>query len=236
MTFLFFELLDSCALTFAWTTTPGFDFLGLDGAAAFANGAQNALVDIGDDMENAELMVSLGPDLFKRPWIEGRAVTDDRLRLKTPVFQVLHEPSHVRGVVARDQCAADRVIGNRVAGQQNHAATKVDFIDAQDATELFQDVLPECIAVELADRIFERRVNIARGKLEQEITLHALLDRGQVLLVLQNAIDDCLPDFVIVFRFEVDTRRMAVKRFAATAVGSILGVVNFKPKYFLIAQ
>ena len=97
----------------------------------------------------------------------------------------------------------------------------MNFVDAQHATELRKHLFAKGVAIKLPDCPIHCCVHIPRG---------------QIQLVLQNSIDDCLANLVVVFRFEVHTRRMTVKRLATVAFGNILTVDDFKKQNFLIAQ
>ena len=53
---------------------------------------------------------------------------------------------------------------------------------------------------------------------------------------MQDSIDHCLPDLVIVLCFEIDAGRVAVEGLAAVTIGNIFAVVNIQPKDLLIAK
>jgi hypothetical protein len=63
--------------------------------------------------------------------------------------------------------------------------------------------------------------------------LHGLLNRVDIELVNQNAIQDSLTNLIVVLGLEFDIWRVKAKRFAAIALGSVLAVANLSPEFLL---
>jgi hypothetical protein len=47
------------------------------------------------------------------------------------IFQVSQEPQHVRRIVFRNQRAGNRIVRHRIAGEQNHSMSEVDFVNTK---------------------------------------------------------------------------------------------------------
>jgi len=63
--------------------------------------------------------------------------------------------------------------------------------------------------------------------------LHGLLNRVDIELVNQNAIQDSLTNLIVVLGLEFDIWRVKAKRFAAIALGPVLAVANLSPEFLL---
>lgn len=114
------------------------------------------------------------------------------------VSQVLQESQHVCRVVFGDQRTGDRVVRNRIAGQQHDSMSKMDLVNAKRTGELLSDLTAKLSAVKLPDRVFQAVVEKAGGKFEQEVTLEGLLDSVRIEFVAQDSIQDSLTNFVII--------------------------------------
>ncbi len=79
------------------------------------HGIQNQRVDVLDDVEDAQLMVSLGPELGDRGGVQVRAVGDHDTRLEPPVLEVLEKPPHVIVIVGCYQGESHRQIAQRIS-------------------------------------------------------------------------------------------------------------------------
>ena len=75
------------------------------------------VVDVLDDVEDAELMASLRPDFGQQFGIKVRAVGDDDLRGKAVIFEISQEAAHVILIVGGNQSEGDGKIADRVGGQ-----------------------------------------------------------------------------------------------------------------------
>lgn len=233
---LSFELARSGLLLSTWSATPFLDAFGFQLAPNRPCRVENQLIEFRDYMEYAQLMFGIRPNLLECQRIQVRTIRNDCMRRKPVIVEVSHEPNHVRGIILGNQSTSDRVVGDRVTGQQQYTMAQMNLINAQDATELREHVLAELVAIEFSDRMIQCRVNVTRGKFDQEVTLHTGLDCRKVQLVVENPVDDGLANSVVILGFEVDMIRMAVKRFAAVALGPVFAVVNFQPENLLIAQ
>src|SRR5262249_7844486 len=87
-------------LGLAQPTAPAFAFslLGQSFAQA-AQGIEDMVVDVLDDMENAQLVSCLGPDRRQHFRIQVRAVADHDLWGKSPVLEIVQEAAHVLLIV-----------------------------------------------------------------------------------------------------------------------------------------
>src|SRR5208337_3406976 len=63
------------------------------------HGIQHQLVDVLDDVKDAQLMVRVGPELGDHGGVQVRAVGDHDTRLEPPVLEVLEKPPHVDLIV-----------------------------------------------------------------------------------------------------------------------------------------
>jgi site-specific DNA recombinase len=83
-----------------------------------------------DGVEDAQLVARLGPDLGQRRRIEVGAVGDNQARQEAPVLEHEPEAAQVGLVVDTDQSEADRLVRQRVGGQQQGELAQVQFVDA----------------------------------------------------------------------------------------------------------
>ena len=79
---------------------------------------EDQLVDLLEDVEDAQLMVGLGPQLGQHGRVEVRAVGDDGLGSSPQFLRLLEEPPHVIVIVGTDQGEGHRQVADRVGGQQ----------------------------------------------------------------------------------------------------------------------
>ena len=149
------------------------------------------------------------------------------------IFQVSQEPQHVRRIVFRNQRAGNRIIRHRIAGDQNHSMSEVDFVNTKLAGELAQNLGTKLRTVILFNGILQAIIKKSGRQLEQEIAFQGLPNSGCVEFVDQDSINDSLAYFVVVpgLRFDIFWGR--TKRFVATTLGSIFAVVNLPPQFLL---
>ena len=185
-------------------------------------------------MENAELVLRLRPDCGERFGIQRRAIGDHRLRPKPVVFEVSQEPQHMGRVVLPDQRAGDRIVGNRIAGQQHDSLPQMDLVDAKRAGKFREDFGAKLGSVKLPDRVFQAVVEKAGRQVQEEVTLESLLDGVDVELVAQNAIQNGLADMIIVSGLGRNIAGGRAERFAAVTLGRVLAIVNLSPEFLPI--
>jgi hypothetical protein len=82
-----------------------------------SHGVRVQAVDRLEGVEDAQLMVGVGPLLGQQLGVEVRAVGDHDVRHQPPGLEVLEEPPHVIGVVLVDQGEGHRQVGQRVGGR-----------------------------------------------------------------------------------------------------------------------
>jgi hypothetical protein len=85
-------------------------------------------------------MLRLGPQFGQHCGIQLRVIGDHDTGHQPPGLEVLEEPPHVVLVVGCDQGEGHRQIAQGIGGQQQRKAAPVQFVDAECATELLQNL------------------------------------------------------------------------------------------------
>jgi len=178
-------------------------------------------------------MVGIGPDLGNRFGVQRRAIRNHGFGRKPVVFQVSQEPQHVCPIVLRNQRTGNRMVRDRIAGEQDDSVPKMDFIDTKRAGKFAQNLGPKRRAVKFPNRVFQTVIEKSGGQPEQEVSLQRLGNGGRVELVDQNAINDCLPHLVVVPGLGFDIIGSRAEGLAATALGRVLAIVDFSPEFLL---
>jgi hypothetical protein len=120
-------------------------------AGQTADGLDDQLVAVLQDVKNTQLVACLRPQLGQDGRVEVGAIRHDHARQQAPLLEVVQETPHVRRVVAADQGASHGQVRDRVGGQQQREAAQVQFIDTQRARELGNDHVPVRQQVKLGD-------------------------------------------------------------------------------------
>jgi hypothetical protein len=149
------------------------------------------------------------------------------------IFVISQEPQHVRRIVFRNQRAGNRIVRHRIAGEQNHSMSEVDFVNTKCAGELAQNLGTKLRTVILSNGILQAIIKKSCRQLEQEITFQGLPNRGCVEFVAQDSINDSLSYFVVVLGLRFDIFWGRTERFGATTLCSVFAVVNLPPEFLL---
>ncbi len=122
-----------------------------------------------DGVEDAQLVVRVGPQLGQHGGVQVRAVGHHDVGVQAPGLEVPQEPPHVDLVVGGDQGEGDRQVMQRVGGQQRGEAAQVQFVDAERAAEMLQDPAAVRRHVEGSGVVAEHVVDEPRGEVQQEL-------------------------------------------------------------------
>ncbi|WP_168219090.1 hypothetical protein [Limnoglobus roseus] len=142
------------------------------------------------------------------------AIGDDHPGPEAVVSEVVQEPPHVILIVGPDQGKGDGEIAERVGGQEQRAMAQVQLVDVQGAREVLERPLAVSGHVGLADLPVEAVGEEAIGQVEEEVTAHRLLHAMEAHAVIEESVDDGVPDAVGVLGswfdpFDVRTERLA---------------------------
>src|SRR5262249_43127809 len=155
-----------------------------------AHGIEHLLGDVLQDVEDAQLVGGVGPDLGQGGRVEVGPVGDDQAGQEAPVLQHQEEPPHVRLVVGPDQGKADDLVGDGVGGHKQGEPPQVQLVDAQDAAEVLQGAAAVLGQVEPAQLPVQAVVDVTRGEFQQEVPPHGSAGPLDVEPVLQQAVQD----------------------------------------------
>jgi hypothetical protein len=175
-----------------------------------------------DHMEDAQLMVGVGPKFTEHGRIEVRAVGHHDLGDQSPVLEVLEEPPHLVLIVGIDQGEGHGQVGQRVGGQQQWEAAQVQFVDAQRAAEALQDRAAMRGEVERSGVVAEHVVDEPRGQFQEELAAERLQGPLDVHAVLDEPPEDEVADLVVVERPGEHLLGGVAEGRATTASGLIL--------------
>ena len=169
-------------------------------------------------------MVRLGPQFGQHGGVEVRAVGDHDLGVQAPGLEVLEEPPHVGLIVGGDQGEGHRQVAQRVGGQEQREATQVQFVDAEGAAEVLQDLAAMRGHVELRGEVVEHVVDEPRGEVEEELAAERLEGPLDAHAVLEDAIEHQVADLVVVQGLGEDALGGVAEGGAAAAPGVVLAV------------
>src|ERR1041384_2779108 len=106
-----------------------FGLVGVPTAQA-SQSREDKLIDVLDDVKDAELMLCLGPDFGQHFGIDIGAVADDDFGGKTMGAEIAKEAAHVLLIVGGNQGEGDGKIAERIGGPEQRALTEVQFVNA----------------------------------------------------------------------------------------------------------
>ena len=192
-----------------------------------SQGIEDAVVDVLDDVKDAELMTGVGPEFGQHGGVEVRAVGDDHVGQEAVVLEVVQEAPHVVLIVGRNQGEGDGEIAQRVGGQKQRAVAQVQFVDAQGAGEMVEGPLAVGGHVGLADLPVEAVVEEAVGQVEEEVALQRLLQAIHAHAVVEQAVDDGFADAVGVLGSRFDALDLGAEGLAAGAAGAVFSDRQF---------
>ena len=150
------------------------------------------------NVEDAQLVVRLGPQFGQHGGVQVRAVGDHDPGIQAPGLEVLEEPPHVVLVVGGDQGEGHRQVAQRVGGQQQSEATQVEFVHAERPAEVLQDHAAMRGHVELLGMVAEHVVDEPRGQVEEELALERSQGPFDAHAVLEDPLQDQVADAVVV--------------------------------------
>ena len=110
---------------------------------------------------------------------------------------------------------------------------QVDLVYTKRTGEFTQNLCAKPRTVKLSDRVFQAVIKKAGRQLEQEVPLQGLRHSGCIEFVDQNAIDDRLPYFVVVFGFRLNIFWRRVERSTAATLSSVFAIADFSPEFLL---
>ena len=177
-----------------------------------------------DGVEHAQLMVRVGPQLGQHAGVQVRPVGDHDVGDQAPGPEVLEEPPHVVLVVGGDEREGHRQVRERVGGQEQREAAEVQFVDAERAAEVLQDLAAMAGQVEPRGEVVEHVVDEPRGEVQQELAAERLQGPFDAHAVLEDAVEDQGSDLVVVLGLGQDALGGVAEAGAATAAGLILAV------------
>ena len=121
--------------TLAWSTATVFPGLG-EFIAERTGGLQDVLIDLGQHVEDAELLLDMFPAFDEGLLVQGRAIGDDHLRRKPQGLDFVQKGVHRRLVALTHHLPGDGGIQQRIGGKEYVSAALVHLVDAQDLGEI----------------------------------------------------------------------------------------------------
>ena len=185
---------------------------------------EDQFVDVLDHMENAQLVVRVGPQFGQHGRVEIRAIGDHDLGLEPPGSEVLEEPQHMVLIVGGDQGEGDRQVRERVGGQEQGEAAQVEFVDAEGAAEVLEHLAAMSGHVESRGEVVEHVVDEPRGEIEEELALERQEDPFDAHAVFEDALQHQIPDLVVVLGLGEDILGCGAEGGGAVAAGLVLAV------------
>ncbi len=116
----------------------------------------------------------------------------------------------------------DNYIGERVGGQEQREAAQVQFVDAERAAEVLQDLTAMRGHVEMGGVVAEHVVDDPRGEVEEELTAERLQGPFDVHAVLEDTLEHQVANLVVVVCLGEDALGGVAEGLAAVAAGRVL--------------
>jgi hypothetical protein len=124
-------------------------------------------MEVFQDVKHAQLVAGVGPQLGQDRRVEVRPVGHHHRGRKPPGLEVLEEPPHVGLVIGRHQGESDRQVAQRIGGQEQGEAAQVQFVHAESAAEMLQDLAAMLGHVELRGATAEHVGDEPGGEFQQ---------------------------------------------------------------------
>jgi hypothetical protein len=180
-------------------------------SAATSHDVQDMVIDVLDDVENAQLVLGVRPDLGQNFGIKIRAIGHHHQGQKTMLFEIVQETPHVVLIIGTNQGEGHGEIVERVGSQEQRAMAKMNFIDTERSGELLQSPLAILGHVHLPDFPVEAIVEEPVGQFEMEIPLQGFLKASHAHLVVEQTVEDSLTNPVGVLSPQFDSLDLARK-------------------------
>src|ERR1700689_902382 len=197
---------------------------------------ENALVDVLEDVKNAQLVADLRPQLGQNRRIQVGAIGDYDLGNKAQVLEVVQKTPHMVLVVGTHQGKSNREIPQGIGGQEQGAVAEMDFVDTERAGEILQGPLAVGGHIDLAALPVEAVVQKALREIEMEIPLQRLAEPLHAHAVVEQTVDNGLADTVAVFRARFDAVRLRSKGLAAATAGTVFSDSDFEDEDLAIGE
>ena len=123
--------------TLTWSTATPFPGLG-EFIAEGWGGLQDVLIDLGEHVEDAELMLDMFPAFDEGLLVQGRAIGDDDLWRKPEGLDFVQKHGYRRLVAFAHHLPGDGGIQQWIGGEKYVSAALVHLVDAQDLGEILQ--------------------------------------------------------------------------------------------------
>ena len=193
------------------------------------HGRQDFVQHVAQQVENAQLVLGVGPNLGQQLRVEAGAIADHHLRSQPPAGQVAQEAAHVVLVVGPDQGKAHGQVGQRVGGQQQGVGAQVQLIDAQSSREALQDQPAVGGQIETGQLPAQAVVDETIGDCHEEVALQGGLGLLDVEAVAQQAVEHGLADGGVIVGLGRHVQRPGAEILAAATAGAVLCVGDLQP-------
>jgi hypothetical protein len=192
-----------------------------------SHGVQDVLVDVLDDVKNAQLMLGVGPDLCQNFGVKIGAIGHHHKRQETMLLEVTQKALHVILIIVANQCEGYGEITERVGGQEQRAMTEVNFIDTERSRELFQGPLAILGHVHLLNFPVEAIVEKALGQFEMEVPSQGFVKAVHAHLVVEQSVEDCFADSIGVFGPRLDSLNLSSEGLATGTTSAVFSDCQF---------
>jgi len=123
--------------TLTWSTTTAFPGLG-EFIAEYTPGVQDVLIDLGEHVENAELLLHMFPAFDEGLLVQRRAIGDDDLWRKPEGLDFVQKRVHRRLIALTHHLPGYGGIQQRIGCKEYVSSALVHLVDAQDLGEILK--------------------------------------------------------------------------------------------------